>query len=97
MLRIVAAHTVTSIDTAPQVVGRRQHSSARHAPGMAVRFVFALLRRRSRTGVPRIKSGVGGYAASPLRLCRLRSCGSRKRFLMRTTFGVTSTSSSSWM
>jgi ribosomal protein L40E len=39
----------------------------------------------------------GCYAASSFRDARFRSCGSRKRLRMRTTLGVTSTSSSSWM
>ena len=41
--------------------------------------------------------GLGGYAASAFRDCRFRSCGSRYRFLSLIDFGVTSTSSSSWM
>jgi hypothetical protein len=57
----------------------------------AARSGLALRQAQGERGV------VAAYAASIFLEARFRSCGSRCRFLNRTTFGVTSTSSSSWM
>ncbi len=46
---------------------------------------------------PKPVCAIRHQAASIFRLALLRSCGSRNRFRSRTTLGVTSTSSSSWM
>ena len=54
--------------------------------------------RSGRARLPPLRaSPAEDQAASALRDWRLRSCGSRCRFLSRMTLGVTSTSSSSWI
>ena len=93
--RIVAAHFVTSVLPDPLQAGRTTPS----LDVTTLAFQCSPCRRHDCALQLRLRHARRGrrYAASSLRLCLFLSCGSRKRLRIRTTLGVTSTSSSSWM